>query len=90
MVLITFKIRSGAVHYRFLPLRHRTRYIPGGLCVTHLLPGAVAFQIRLRHHIDSGFIAQSVPFLAVRIMTGSDRIDIVSFEAGNIPFHVFY
>ena len=90
MVLITFKIRSGAVHYRFLPLRHRTRYIPGGLYITHFLPGAVALQIRLSHHIDSGFIAQSVPFLAVRIMTGSDRIDIVAFEAGNIPFHVFH
>jgi len=90
MILITFKICSGAVHYRFLPLRYRTRYIPGGLCVTHLLPGTVALQIGLRHHINSGFIAQSVPFLAVRIMTGSDCIDVVTFEAGNIPFHVFH
>ena len=90
MVLITFKIRSGTVHYRFLPLRYRTRYIPGGLYITHLLPGTVALQIRLCHHIDSGFIAQSVPFLAIRIMTGSDCIDVVAFEADNIPFHVIH
>ena len=90
MILITFKICSGAVHYRFLPLRQGTGHIPGRFHGSHLLPGAVTLQIRLRHHVNTGFIAQCVPFHAIRIMTGSDRIDIVAFKAGNIPFHVFH
>ena len=89
MILKAFKIGSGTVHYRFLPLRQGTGHIPGRFHSSHLLPGAVTLQIRLRHHIDSGFITQSVPFLAVRIMTGSDRIDMVTFEAFDVPFHVF-
>ena len=89
MILKAFKIGSGTVHYRFLPLRQGTGHIPGRFHSSHLLPGAVTLQIRLRHHVNTGFIAQCVPFHAIRIMTGTDGIDMVTFEAFDVPFHVF-
>lgn len=90
MVLIPLQHGSCPVHHTGLPFRPVSRHIPGRLAPSHLLPGAMAFQIRLIHQIDTVLIAQLIPPRLIRIMAGPHRIDIMLLHKPNIPQHVFF
>ena len=87
MVFKGFKIASGTVQYRFLPLRQGTRHIPGNLVAAKLLKGTVAFQICFCHDINTVFITHIVPRNLVWIVAGADGIDIVAEHALHILLH---
>ena len=77
MVFIPLHHGSGTVYGTVPPLRQTARHIPGGLAGPHLLPGAMAFQIRLVHQVNAVPVAEFIPKRLIGIMAGADRIDIV-------------
>ena len=88
MIFVSFKHGAGAVHRAVPPLRQAPWDVPAGLRLPQLLPGSVALQICLVHHIDAVPVAQVVPGGLIGVMAGADRIDIVPAEHGHCGLHV--
>ena len=88
MVLVPLEHGPGPVHHTRPPLRQAPRHIPAGVNPARLLPGAVALQIGLVHHIDAVFVAQMIPSCLVGIVAGADRIDVVPAEGVYGGLHV--
>ena len=88
MIFQQFKIGSGPVYHRSLPCLRTSRDIPAWLHCTHLLPGTVGFQIRLCHHIDAFPVTQIIPRNLIRIMAGTDTVDVMGMETVHIPPHL--
>ena len=90
MVFIPLYHRCCAVYHTGLPLRTAARHVSRtGRAYRMLRPGTVALQICLVHHTDAVFIAELIPQALIRIMAGTDRIDVVACEDIDILFHIF-
>ena len=48
------------------------------------IPGAVTFQVGLIDHVNSKLITKLVDQRSIRIMTGSDGIDVILLHDGQI------
>ena len=78
MILISLIHGVCTVKHHIQPFRFVVRYNVGIiLCKFSNIPGTVGFQVCLIDHIDSVFIAKLIDQGCIRIMAGTDRIDIV-------------
>ena len=90
VVLIPFQHGYGPVHHAVLPLRQASRHIPGRLALPHLLPGAVALQVRLIHDINAVLITETVPQALVGIVAGAHRVDMAALQDFYILSHILF
>ena len=60
-------------------LRHQS--VVGGI------PGTVRFQIVFRDHVQTVFVAQFIDSRCIRIMAGSDRVDVIALHRQNVGKH---
>ena len=78
VVFVSLIHRICTVKHHIQPFRFVVRYNVGIiLCKFSNIPGTVGFQVCLIDHIDSVFIAELIDQGCIRIMAGTDRIDIV-------------
>ena len=89
MVFIPLYHRCCAVYHTGLPVRTIARHVSFRVDDRKLRPRTVALQICLVHHADAVFIAELIPQALIRIMAGTDRIDVVACEDIDILFHIF-
>ena len=59
-------------------------------CKLCCIPGTVGFQICLIDHIDSVLIAEFIDQRCIRIMTGTDRVNIVLFHSLEVFAKLFF
>ena len=82
MVLISLIHRVNTIKHHIHPFRTVTWYdfaeVPGLFCTD--VPASVALHVTLCDHIDTVFITQFIDADCIRIMTGTDGIDIVLFH----------
>ena len=88
VVLIPFQHGYGPVHHAVLPLRQASRHIPGRLALSHLLPGTMAFQVRLIHNINAVLITEAVPQALIGIVAGAHRVDMAALQDFYILSHI--
>ena len=88
MVFIPLKHGYCPVKHTVLPLRETPGNIPAGFNFPQLLPGAVAFQICLVHHVDAVLVAQMIPGCLVGVMAGADGVDVIAPEGLHGPLHI--
>ena len=81
VVLVTlihgiYTVQHHAQPFRFV-VRNDIRVISGKFCY---IPGSVRLQIVFCDHVNTIFIAETVDWRCIRIMTGTDCIDVVLFH----------
>ena len=94
MILITlihgiYTIQHHTQPFRFV-MRNDIRVISGKFCY---IPGSVRLQIVFCDHVNTIFIAETVDWRCIRIMAGTNRIDVVLFHDHDVfeqflPGHV--
>ena len=89
VVFVPLQHISGSVYHTVLPLRKTARHIPGRFAGSHFLPGTMTFQIGLVNEINSIKITQLIPKSLIRIVTGTDCVNVVALHKQNVPHHVF-
>ena len=88
IVLVPLEHAPGPVHHALPPLRQAPGHVPGRVYAVPLLPGPVALQIGLVHHVDPVLIAQLVPRRLVGVVAGAHRVDVVAEEHHHGRVHV--
>ena len=91
MVLISLIHGIDTIQHHIHPFRTVTWYdfaeVTGLFCTD--VPASVALQITLCDHVDTIFVTQFIDADRIRIMAGTDRIDIVLFH-GHQVFDQFF
>ena len=81
MILVSLIHGVCTVQHHIQPFRFVMRhYIGIVFCKFSHIPGTMRFQVCLIDHIDSVFIAEFIDHGSIRVMTGTDRIDVVLFH----------
>ena len=90
MVFIPLKHGHCPVKHAVLPLREASGNVPAWFNFPQLLPGTVAFQVRLIHHVDAALVAQMIPRCLIGVMAGADSIDMIAAEGLHGPLHILH
>ena len=80
MVSVEHHMTQIALKDGMLPFREAAKPL---LVISRLM----AFNVRLRTHIDAVPVAEIVPEMMIRIVAGTDRVDIVKLHKLNIANH---
>ena len=85
MVLVSLVHGIGTIQHHSLPLRLVVRnYIGIVLSKFCHIPGAMALQVSLVDHVNAELIAKPIDHRCVRVMAGTDGIDIVLLHGSQI------
>ena len=90
MVFIPLKHGHCPVKHAVLPLREASGNVPAWFNFPQLLPGTVAFQVRLVHHVDAALVAHMIPRCLIGVMAGADSIDMIAAEGLHGPLHILH
>ena len=81
MIFISLIHGIGTIQHHIQPLRFVMRnYVSIVFCKFCHIPGSMRFQVCLIDHINAIFITQFIDQRSIRVMTGSDRVDVVLFH----------
>ena len=91
MILVSLIHGVCTVKHHIQPFRFVMRHDIGIVfCKLCDIPGTMRFQICLIDHIDSVFVTELIDQGSIRIMTGTDRIDIVLFHDLKVFAKLFF